>query len=225
MRYTCLPVTNRREGPQSQRDERDLERLGYAQELFRSIGGFSNFAISFSIISILTGAVVLFDYGLAMGGPLEMSFGWPLVTGGTLLVALSMAELCSALPTAGGMYHWSAKLGGPTWAWFTAWFNLVGLVAAVAGIDYGCAKFLAPMLGLGSGASTLLVVYALLLLSHGLINHFGIRGVAYLNDLSVTVHLLGVAVLLGASCLSGCFSKPPAVVYGHAAPSVSENLA
>ncbi len=179
-------------------DARDLERLGYAQDLFRGIGGFSNFAISFSIISILTGAVTLFDYGLEMGGPVEMSLGWPLVTAGTLLVALSMAELCSALPTAGGMYHWSAELGGPTWAWFTAWFNLVGLVAAVAGIDYGCAKFLTPMLGLGSGTSTLLAVYVLLLVSHGLINHFGIRGVAYLNDLSVTVHLLGVAVLLGA---------------------------
>ncbi len=164
----------------------------------RSIGGFSNFAISFSIISILTGAVTLFDYGLRMGGPLEMSLGWPLVTVGTLLVTLSMAELCSALPTSGGMYHWSAELGGPTWAWFTAWFNIVGLVAAVAGIDYGCAQFLVPILGLESKTSTLFIVYGALLLSHGLINHFGIRGVAYLNDFSVTVHLLGVAVLIGA---------------------------
>ncbi len=175
-----------------------MEGLGYAQELLRSIGGFSNFAISFSIISILTGAVTLFDYGLRMGGPLEMSLGWPVVTVGTLMVALSMAELCSALPTSGGMYHWSAELGGPTWAWFTAWFNIVGLVAAVAGIDYGCAQFLVPILGLESKTSTLFIVYAALLLSHGLINHFGIRGVAYLNDFSVTVHLLGVAVLIGA---------------------------
>ncbi len=182
----------------TQRDARDLERLGYAQELLRSIGGFSNFAISFSIISILTGAVTLFGYGLSMGGPLEMTLGWPLVTAGALLVALSMAELCSALPTSGGMYHWSAELGSPTWAWFTAWFNIVGLVAAVAGIDYGCAQFLVPLLGLESKASMLFLVYGLLLLSHGLINHFGIRWVAYLNDLSVTVHLLGVAMLIGA---------------------------
>jgi hypothetical protein len=67
----------------------------------------------------LTGAVTLFDYGLQMGGPLEMTLGWPLATVGTLFVALSMAELCSALPTSGGTYHWSAELGGPTWAWFT----------------------------------------------------------------------------------------------------------
>jgi amino acid transporter len=179
-------------------DARDLERLGYAQQLLRGIGGFSNFAISFSIISILTGAVTLFDYGLRMGGPREMSLGWPLATAGTLFVVLSMAELCSALPTSGGMYHWSAELGGPTWAWFTAWLNIVGLVAAVAGIDYGCAQFLVPILGMESKLSTLLTVYGLLLVSHGLINHFGIRWVAYLNDLSVTVHLLGVAVLIGA---------------------------
>ena len=179
-------------------DARDLARLGYAQELLRSVGGFSNFAISFSIISILTGAVTLFDYGLSMGGPLEMSLGWPLVTAGTLLVALSMAELCSALPTSGGMYHWSAELGGPAWAWFTAWLNIVGLITAIAGIDYGCAQFLVPVLGLSSRGSTLLIVYGILLLSHGLINHYGIRVVAYLNDLSVSVHIVGVAVLIGA---------------------------
>ncbi len=186
-----------RDQPVSLHDAEDLQRLGYAQELLRTIGGFSNFAISFSIISILTGAVTLFDYGLRMGGPLEMTLGWPLATVGTMLVALSMAELCSALPTSGGMYHWSAELGGPTWAWFTAWFNIVGLVTAVAGIDYGCAQFLIPILGLESKVLTILVVYALLLFSHGLINHFGIRWVAYLNDLSVTVHILGVAVLIG----------------------------
>jgi amino acid transporter len=181
-----------------QRDAQDLARLGYAQELFRGFGGFSNFAISFSIISVLTGAVTLFDYGLTMGGPREMTLGWPLATAGTLLVALSMAELCSALPTSGGMYHWSAELGGPMWAWFTAWLNIVGLVAAIAGIDYGCAQFLAPMLGLQSKPLLLLSLYGLLLLSQAAINHASTRWVAWLNDFSVTVHVLGVAVLIGA---------------------------
>ena len=183
---------------QAQRDARELARFGYAQELLRSMGGFSNFAISFSIISILTGAVTLFDYGLQMGGPLEMTLGWPVATVGTLFVALSMAELCSALPTSGGTYHWSAELGGPTWAWFTALLNIVGLVTVLAGIDYGCAQFLAPILGLAASTRVLLVTYGLLLASHGLINHYGIRWVAWLNDLSVSVHILGVLVLIGA---------------------------
>ncbi len=183
---------------QGQEDAKDLAGFGYAQELFRGFGGFSNFAVSFSIISILTGAVTLFDYGLTMGGPREMTLGWPLATAGTLLVVLSMAELCSALPTSGGMYHWSAELGGPMWAWFTAWLNIVGLVAAIAGIDYGCSQFLVPMLGLESKRSALLLVYAALLLSQAVINHTSSRWVAWLNDASVTVHIVGVAVLIGA---------------------------
>ena len=183
---------------QAQRDARELKGLGYAQELLRSMGGFSNFAISFSIISILTGAITLFDYGLQMGGPLEMTLGWPLATLGTLVVALSMAELCSALPTSGGTYHWSAELGGPTWAWFTALLNIVGLVTVLAGIDYGCAQFLAPILGIHASTRVLLAIYGLILVSHGFINHYGIRWVARLNDLSVSIHILGVLVLIGA---------------------------
>src|ERR671926_801868 len=101
-------------------DARELRALGYAQELFRTIGGFSNFAVSFSIISILTGAVTLYQHGLVMGGPAEMAFGWPIVSLFTITVALSMAELASALPTSRAMYHWASSLGGKGWGWFTA---------------------------------------------------------------------------------------------------------
>jgi amino acid transporter len=186
------------EADRARRDEADLLHLGYAQQLFRSMGGFSNFALSFSIISILTGAVTLFDYGLQMGGPAEMAFGWPLVAVFTLSVAASMAELASAYPASGGMYDWATRLGGPGWGWFTAWFNIVGLIATLAGVDYGCAEFVTPLLGLNATAHTLLLVYAAILVSHGLINHFGIRLVSWLNDFSVTVHILGVLVIVGA---------------------------
>jgi amino acid transporter len=179
-------------------DIADLRSFGYAQELFRTMGGFSNFAISFSIISILTGAVTLYDFGLTWGGPAEMAFGWPLVSFFTLAVALSMAELAASYPTSGGTYHWSALLGGRAWGWFTAWFNIIGLTAAIAGIDYGCAQFLTPLLGLSSSAIAVLTVYAAILISHGLINHYGIRLVAWLNDFSVTVHIVGVFAIVGA---------------------------
>jgi len=179
-------------------DAQDLERLGYGQELLRSFGGFSNFAVSFTVISILTGAVTLFDYGLSMGGPRQMLIGWPLVSLGTLAVALSMAELCSAIPTSGGMYHWSAELGGPMWAWFTAWLNNIGLLAAIAGIDYGCAQFLLPMLGFQSNSRTLLIVYAGLLASQAAINHYSTALIGLLSNISVIVHVTGVVVLIGA---------------------------
>jgi amino acid transporter len=180
------------------RDAQELSKLGYAQELFRTMGGFSNFAISFSIISILTGAVTLYGHGLRMGGPAQMSLGWPLVTLFTLAVVCSMAELASALPTSGAMYHWSCQLGGKGWGWFTAWFNIIGQIAAIAGIDYGCALFVTPLLGLEATTQNLLLIYAAILLSHGLINHFGIRLVSWLNDFSVTVHIIGVIVIVGA---------------------------
>jgi amino acid transporter len=179
-------------------DVRDLGALGYAQELFRTMGGFSNFAISFSIISILTGAVTLYSHGLVMGGPAEMAFGWPLVSAFTLTVALSLAELSSSMPTSGAMYHWACRLGGKGWGWFTAWFNIIGQLATLAGIDYGCALFVTPLVGLPTTTSNVLIVYAGVLLSHGLINHLGIRLVSRLNDLSVTVHVVGVVTIVGA---------------------------
>jgi len=184
--------------PDSKRDEAELGALGYAQELFRSIGGFSNFAISFSIISILTGAVTLYGHGLTMGGPAEMAFGWPLVTIFTLAVALSMGELASAMPTSGAMYHWSYRLGGKSWGWFTAWLNLVGQVTTLAAIDFGCALFVTPLIGLPATTGNVLGVYGAVLVSHGLINHYGIRLVAWLNDFSVTVHIIGVFIIVGA---------------------------
>src|SRR6202166_1880382 len=103
-----------------QQDHTDLGSFAYAQQLLRAMGGFSNFAISFSIISVLTGAVTLFGYGYEMGGPLEMTLGWPVATVFMLIIAASMAELCSAYPTSGAMYHWAADLGGPGIGWFVA---------------------------------------------------------------------------------------------------------
>src|SRR2546421_7304467 len=92
------------------RDAEQLRRLGYAQQLLRGLGGFSNFALSFSIISVLTGAVTLYGHGLRFGGPLVMSAGWPLVAVMTLFVASSPAQLASAYPTAGGLLHMSAPV-------------------------------------------------------------------------------------------------------------------
>jgi amino acid transporter len=161
------------------------------------MGGFSNFAISFSIISILTG-VTLFGYGLEMGGPLEMSLGWPLSTIFTLTVAASMAELCSAYPTAGATYHWAADLGGRGWGWLVAWLNILGLITELAGINYSCAQFILPFLNISLTPFHLFGMFAFILLTQGILNHYGIRLVAILNDLSVTVHIAGVALVVVA---------------------------
>lgn len=181
---------------QIKKDVDDLHRFGYAQQLLRDMGGFSNFAISFSIISILTGAVTLYGYGFGLGGPAVNGIGWPLVTIFTLMVAASMAELASAIPTSGALYHWATILGGTGWGWFTAWFNMIGQFAITAGIDFGCAQFMAPLLGIKEDWNHFLILYAGILLTHGILNHFGIKIVARLNDFSVTYHIIGVSLLV-----------------------------
>lgn len=185
-------------GPEADADRDALHRFGYAQQLLRDMGGFSNFAISFSIISILTGAVTLYGVGLNAGGPVVMGLGWPLVTLFVLMISASMAEMASAIPTSGALYHWASLLGGPGWGWWTAMLNLIGLVATVAGIDYGCAQFLVPLVGWEPTTTNFMIVYGALLLSHAALNHVGIRAVARLNDFSAIYHVAGVVIVVAA---------------------------
>ena len=141
-------MTDTVEQQQQSDDERRLAELGYTQALQRSWSGFSNFAISFTIISVLAGCFTTYGQAWNNGGPIAISWGWPIICGLILLVAFSMSELVSAYPTAGGIYYWASTLGGPKWGWFTGWFNLVGLVGVVASVDYGCAQFLNATLSL-----------------------------------------------------------------------------
>ena len=129
-------------------DEALLHRLGYAQVLYREMGGFSNFAISFTIISILAGCLTSYYIAFNAGGPVALTWGWLLVGAFSILVSMAMGEIASSMPTAGALYFWSSKLGSPAWGWFTGWFNLVGQIAVTASIDYGAATFTTALLSL-----------------------------------------------------------------------------
>lgn len=228
-------------------DIKRLHAMGYAQELFRAMGGFSNFAISFTIISILSGCVTLFYLVPTTSGFAAASIGWPLVTIFVVIVALGMAELASAFPTAGGLYYWASKLGGPVWGWYTGWFNLIGQIAITAGIDYGAAVtvdvllhawFPAVPATVGSVLSidpatqwVTLLIYAIILIIHALLNIFGVRIVAFLNDVSVWWHIAGVLLIVigvvGAGALALQFNPGSAgvccatQVTGHAVHSLN----
>jgi amino acid transporter len=180
-----------------------LAELGYKQELHRGMSGFSNFAVSFSIISILAGAIT--SYGIAMnsGGPIAISIGWPLVGIFVLCVALAMGEICSVYPTAGGLYFWAGRLARtnkPVWAWYVGWFNFLGEVAVTAAIDFGAALTWTAFANLAWGwevtAAHTFTVYAVILLSHGLLNTFGVNLVRLLSNISAWWHLVGVAVIV-----------------------------
>ena len=203
-------------------DDTRLRQMGYAQELRRTMSGFSNFAVSFTIISILSGCLTLYGVGLNTGGPVALIWGWPLVGVFVILVGLGMAEVCSSYPTAGGLYYWAAKLAprnGPAWSWFTGWFNVIGQVAVTAGIDYGAAIFLNAFLDLVAGftatAPHTILLTGIILVVHGLLNTFGVRLVAVLNNISVWWHLIGVLVIVGVLLIVPSHHQPASFVFGH----------
>jgi amino acid transporter len=184
-------------------DERRLAELGYKQDLQRSWGGFSNFAISFTIISVLAGCFTTYGTAWNNGGPIAITWGWPIICLLVLFVAWSMSELVSAYPTAGGIYWWASKLGGRTWGWFTGWFNLVGLVGVVASVDYGAATFLNALLGLygvdvpfGGTLGDTFALFVAILALHAVLNIFSSRLVALFNTVSAGWHVLGVLVII-----------------------------
>ena len=199
-------------------DRETLRQLGYAQELFREMGGFANFAVSFSIISVLTGTVLLYGYGLKFGGPIINTLGWPIVSVFVLCVAASMAEIASAYPTAGGLYYWAFRLGGREWAWSCAWLNLIGQITITAGVNIGAATYLTglvtnalgipanasvPILGAINGWYFWLAVMVALMVPQVLINLRGLSLVSMLSDFSVIWHIAGVSILALALTLAG----------------------
>ncbi|WP_051944079.1 amino acid permease [Streptacidiphilus rugosus] len=205
-----------------QTDEQRLHELGYAQELARSMSGFSNFAVSFTIISILSGCLTLYGTGMNTGGPVVIVWGWPFVGLMTLLVGLAMAEVCSSYPTAGGLYYWAAKLSprnGAAWSWFTGWFNFLGQVAVTAGIDFGAAQFINALMDLQGWYKATpghtIIIFGLVLLVHGALNTFGVKIVALLSNVSVWWHILGVLVIVGALAITPKHHQSASFVFTH----------
>jgi amino acid permease (GABA permease) len=184
-------------------DTARLAELGYKQELHRGMSGFSNFAVSFSIISVLAGCITSFGIAMSSGGPIAISIGWPLVGVFVLCVALAMGEICSVYPTAGGLYFWAGRLARKNkavWAWYVGWFNFLGEVAVTAAIDFGAALTWTAFANLAWGWEVTPVrtflLYAAILLSHGLLNTFGVNLVRLLSNISAWWHLVGVAVIV-----------------------------
>jgi len=201
-------------------DERRLAELGYKQELARSWSGFSNFAISFTIVSILTGGLASYGIGLANGGPITMAWGWPLVSVMVLFVGAAMAELASAYPTSGGLYWWAAELGGPIWGWFTGWFNLIGQIAVTAAIDYGAAIFTTVVLNviglnIGTDRTAIFLVFIAILIVHAVLNAIGPHLSAVINNVSAWWHVGGVAIFVVVLALGAHHHQSVGFVFTH----------
>jgi amino acid transporter len=189
-------------------DEQTLKEMGYAQELHRGMSAFANYAISLSIICILAGGITSFHIGYCSVGGAAIGLGWPLVCLFSLTVALTMGQVASAFPTAGGLYHWASILGGRGWGWTTAWFNLAGLITVLAAINVGTVEFtaraLGPFLGLDLekiGYGTKMAGVTVITLSQALFNHCGIRLTTRLTNFSGYL-ILVVALALTVALLA-----------------------
>ncbi|HVX32938.1 MAG TPA: amino acid permease [Solirubrobacterales bacterium] len=209
-------------------DEKRLAELGYKQTLNRAWSGFSNFAISFTIISILAGCFTTYGQAWNNGGAVAISWGWPLISIPILIIGFCMSELVSAYPTAGGIYWWAGRLGGPVWAWFTGWFNLIGLIAVVASVDYACATFMNVVFSLyevnvfgvnfGDEAHVLTEtfgLFVLILLLHATVNIRNTHLLARVNSVSVWWHVLGVAAIVLALIFVPDGHRSLGFVFGH----------
>ena len=184
-------------------DERRLAELGYKQELSRSWSGFSNFAISFSIISILAGCFTNFGAGWNNGGPISISWSWPLLSVFILIIGFTMSELVSAFPTSGGIYWWASKLGGPMAGFFTGWLNLIGLFAVTAGVSYGCATFIDLTISTYSESyaasyslTRVFVIFVVVLAAASVLNIFSSHLMAIMNNVSVWWHVVGATIIV-----------------------------
>ena len=206
-------------------DVKQLHSMGYAQELSRRMSGFSNFAISFSIICILAGGITSFQLGFSAAGGASIGIGWPLSCAFSLVVAAAMGQIASAYPTAGGLYHWASILGGRGFGWSTAWFNMLGLIFVVSSVDVGLWQVLfVPLIGqnyLGWDPTHFIpdttksfgdqiassaywvqaLAIAIILASQALFNHIGIRATTILTDFSGYL-IFVVAVVLTVAMLA-----------------------
>lgn len=199
-------------------DAQRLRELGYQPVLARRMGPFGSFAISFSIISVLTGCMTLYGFGMGTGGPAVMMWGWVIAGGMVLIVGAALAEVTSAFPTSGAMYYMARTLGGPRWGYFTGWVNLLGLIGGLAGSSYGAATFIEAFIefrfGVAPTTAMTLLILAVILIAVAVVNLLGVRVAAFFSDLSVWWHLVGVTAIVVALWLLPDAHQSASFVFG-----------
>ncbi|MBB6223611.1 amino acid permease [Rhizobium leguminosarum] len=183
-----------------------LHSMGYAQELERRMSSFSNFAVSFSIICILSGGINSLAQATSGAGGAAIGIGWPVGCFVSLVFAIAMAQISSAYPTAGGLYHWGSILGNRFTGWLTAWFNLLGLVTVLGAINVGTYYFFmgsfgTTYLGLTDTTTVRIIFLVIITGAQALVNHMGIGLTAKLTDFSGYL-IFASSIALAVVCLA-----------------------
>ena len=193
---------------QHKKDMEQLAKFGYSQELRRSLGFFSTFAIAFSFISATNGFYALFYYGLDIGGPAGLIWQWPIIVFGQFMVALVFAEAASHYPLAGGVYQWAKRFMGGSYGWFVAWMFAWALLATVAAVAFGVAPIVCSLMGWdASNSATLLWIAVCFALGPMVLNILSVKVTAFFNNIGTVTEIIGLVVIAVALYV--------AVIIGH----------
>ena len=193
---------------QHKRDMEQLAKFGYKQDLRRSLGFFSTFAIAFSFISATNGFYALFYYGLDIGGPAGLIWQWPIIVFGQFMVALVFAEAASHYPLAGGIYQWGKRFLGGDYGWWVAWVFATALVVTVAAVAFGVAPIICSLMGWdASNTTTLLWIAVCYAIGPMILNVLSVKVTAFFNNIGTVTEIIGLVVIAIALYV--------AVIIGH----------
>jgi amino acid transporter len=191
------PISGTTDGDQT--DANLVSKFGYTPQLSRSMGKFSTFAISFSLMSVTTGIFANYAFGLGKAGP-SFIWTWPVVAIGNIVIALVLAHLATHVPLSGYAYQWPARMVSRRYGWFPGWLALVGWLTGTPGVAYALSQYFAPYVGLGTSVSTIVVVTIAILLSWMIIHLVGLKLAAVINNASVVTEIAG-SLLVGVGLL------------------------
>ena len=177
-----------------QADTGELNQFGYQQELVRTMGNYSSFAISFSLISVLTGIYANFNFAFRQSGT-DIIWSWLLVSGGQILVALVMAGLSIRFPITGYGYQWSARLVSPTFGFFVGWLLIAQFLTGFPGICRTMAVTIAGLAGNEWSAFSVTALTIVVITVVLVIHLSGIRLVTFVNDIGVFSEVSGILLL------------------------------
>lgn len=192
----------------AKRDEELLAQLGYKQQLKREFTPLEVFGVAFNVIGLFPSFASVLVYAIPNGGPAAMVWGWAVASIFILCIALSIAELASAAPTAGGIYFWTHTFASPRWrnllCWIVGYANTIGYIAVLASVDWSCAIQITAAASIGSGQTYIATnaqiygIYVAILLSHALVCCLATSVLARVQRIYTTINVcLCLAVIIG----------------------------
>ncbi|WP_396911851.1 amino acid permease [Mycolicibacterium sp.] len=194
-----LSTDRRTDTTDDRNDDKVVNEFGYEPQLRRSMGKFSTFAISFSLMSVTTGIFANYAFGLGKAGP-SFIWTWPVVALGNILIALVLAHLATQVPLAGYAYQWPARMVSRRYGWFPGWLGLAAWLTGTPGVAYALAQYFTPYVGLGTSVGTIVIVTVAILLSWMVIHLVGLKLAAVINNASVITEIAG-SLLVGVGLL------------------------